>query len=70
MIERIDKNLCDYCQICFRICPTDVFRLVPERREIRIAYPEDCQTCFACEIDCPQDAIRVAPARTPRVGPW
>ena len=47
-----------------------VFRTLPEKRLVRIAYPEDCQTCFACELDCPEGAIYVGPMRKPRVQAW
>ena len=70
MIERIDEQKCDGCNICFEICPCDVFRLVPDKRRVRIAYRDDCQTCFACELGCPEGAIYVGPMRKPRVQAW
>lgn len=70
MIDTLDEERCTGCNICFDICPCDVFRPIPEQRLVRIAYRDDCQTCFACELDCPEDAISVGPLRKPRVQAW
>jgi len=70
MIDCIDEQKCSGCEICFHVCPCDVFRLVPGEHLVRIAYRDDCQTCFACELDCPEDAIYVGPMRKPRPQPW
>lgn len=61
MIEVLSEERCTGCDICVRICPTNVFDLtggVPV-----IARQVDCQTCFQCEAYCPADAIFVAPFR-------
>ena len=70
MIDSIDEQRCNGCNICIKVCPCDVFRLVPGQRRARIAYRDDCQTCFACELDCPELAIDVGPMRKPRAQPW
>ena len=70
MIGSLDEQKCSGCEICFNVCPCDVFRHVEGERLVRIAYPEDCQTCFACELDCPENAIDVAPMRKPRRQAW
>jgi NAD-dependent dihydropyrimidine dehydrogenase PreA subunit len=70
MIESLDEQKCSGCDICFNVCPCDVFRTLPEKRLVRIAYPEDCQTCFACELDCPEAAIYVGPMRKHRRQAW
>jgi NAD-dependent dihydropyrimidine dehydrogenase PreA subunit len=70
MIESLDDEKCTGCEICFNVCPCDVFRILRDKRLVRIAYREDCQTCFACELDCPEGAIRVGPMRKPRVQAW
>jgi len=64
MIEVIDAERCTECDICVRVCPTNVFDAVPGGIPV-IARHSDCQTCFQCEAWCPADAIFVSPSRTP-----
>lgn len=64
MIELISAERCTKCNICVRICPTDVFERVPGAPP-RIARQDVCQTCFMCEAHCPEDAMYVAPYRSP-----
>ncbi len=60
MISLLITERCTGCQICVRVCPTNVFEAV-HRAPPRIARPEDCQTCFLCELHCQPDALYVAP---------
>jgi NAD-dependent dihydropyrimidine dehydrogenase PreA subunit len=64
VIEIVSNTRCVACDLCVRICPTNVFDggpgVVPT-----IARQEDCQTCFMCEAYCPTDALWVAPFRDP-----
>jgi len=60
MIELISDERCIDCDICVRVCPTNVFDRVPGGHPV-IARQEDCQTCFMCELYCPADALFVAP---------
>ncbi|HEX4110438.1 MAG TPA: 4Fe-4S binding protein [Solirubrobacteraceae bacterium] len=64
MIELIDSERCTRCNICIRVCPTDVFEQLPGAPP-KIARQDVCQTCFMCEIHCPDDAMYVAPLREP-----
>lgn len=64
MIEVLDPDRCTSCDICVRICPTNVFDEVDGGIPV-IARHSDCQTCFQCEAWCPADAIFVSPSRTP-----
>ena len=64
MIEVLSPERCTSCDICVRICPTNVFDAVEGGIPV-IARHSDCQTCFQCEAYCPADAIFVAPSRTP-----
>lgn len=60
MIEIVSVTRCIECDICVKVCPTNVFDAtdgVPA-----IARQDDCQTCFLCEIYCPTDALYVAEA--------
>jgi NAD-dependent dihydropyrimidine dehydrogenase PreA subunit len=60
VIELVNAERCTNCDICVRICPTNVFDAVPESPPV-IARQADCQTCFMCELYCPEDALYVAP---------
>jgi NAD-dependent dihydropyrimidine dehydrogenase PreA subunit len=60
MIELVSEGRCIACDICVKICPTNVFEAVPGGAPV-IARQSDCQTCFMCELYCPVDALYVAP---------
>jgi len=60
MIELVSESRCIRCDICVRVCPTNVFDAVPDAAPV-IARQEDCQTCFMCELYCPTNALFVAP---------
>lgn len=63
MIEVLSRDRCIDCDICVRVCPTNVFDKRPGAPVI--ARQEDCQTCYQCEAYCPVAAIYVAPLRIP-----
>lgn len=60
MIKFVSEDRCIKCNLCVRVCPTDVFDKVSDSIPI-IARQEDCQTCFICELYCPVDALYVSP---------
>jgi len=60
VIELVSESRCIACDICVRVCPTNVFDAVPGAAPV-IARQEDCQTCFMCELYCPTNALFVAP---------
>ena len=64
MIELVSEDRCIRCDVCIRVCPTNVFDRGPGRLPL-IARQGDCQTCFMCEAWCPTDALFVAPQTTP-----
>jgi NAD-dependent dihydropyrimidine dehydrogenase PreA subunit len=59
VIEVIDAERCTSCNICVRVCPTNVFDKTDSIPVI--ARQDDCQTCFLCELYCPDDALFVSP---------
>lgn len=61
MIEILSLERCIECNICVKVCPTNVFSLEPNGAP-SIARQADCQTCFLCEAYCPVDALYVAPS--------
>jgi NAD-dependent dihydropyrimidine dehydrogenase PreA subunit len=60
MIELVLADRCTTCDICVKVCPTNVFDAVPDAPPV-IARQSDCQTCFMCELYCPVDALYVDP---------
>ncbi|HEV7722068.1 MAG TPA: ferredoxin family protein [Iamia sp.] len=64
MIEVISGERCIDCDLCVKVCPTDVFDAVEGDHPV-IARQGDCQTCFLCEAYCPVDAMFVAPTTDP-----
>jgi NAD-dependent dihydropyrimidine dehydrogenase PreA subunit len=64
MIELVSEDRCIKCDVCIRICPTNVFDHGEDRLPV-IKHQDACQTCFMCEAWCPTDALFVAPQTTP-----
>ncbi|HWH96508.1 MAG TPA: ferredoxin family protein [Baekduia sp.] len=64
MIELVSQERCIGCDVCIRVCPTNVFERGEDRIPV-IVRQEDCQTCFMCEAWCPVDALFVAPLTEP-----
>jgi len=60
MIELVSASRCIECNLCVKVCPTNVFDEVEGAAPV-IARKSDCQTCFMCEAYCPVDALYVAP---------
>ena len=54
----IDPKLCNFCGICYNICPQDVFSFDDKRKQAPgVAYPRECWYCGACVVDCPKGAV-------------
>lgn len=64
MIELVSRRRCIGCDVCIRVCPTNVFDRGGDRVPV-IARQADCQSCFMCEAWCPADALFVAPQLQP-----
>jgi NAD-dependent dihydropyrimidine dehydrogenase PreA subunit len=60
MIELVSASRCISCNICVKVCPTNVFDARDDAAPV-IARQNDCQTCFLCEAYCPVDALFVSP---------
>lgn len=52
----INKNTCNLCQACFRLCPTNVFAVENGQITINAKY---CVDCKLCEDVCREKAIKV-----------
>ena len=58
---RFDPDICNGCNSCVEVCPTDVMMPNPEKGKPPIVlYPEECWFCGGCVEECPNDgAIRM-----------
>ena len=50
----VDKDKCDGCEECVKICPTDVFDVFHKCDPVR---PENCLGCGTCVAVCKSNAI-------------
>ena len=64
MIEIVSAERCTKCDICIKVCPTNVFERGADGVPV-LARQQDCQTCFMCEAYCPEEALFVAHPVTP-----
>ncbi len=68
----IDSELCNFCGICYDICPQNVFAVPATSQDGSpampagnleapplVAYPQECWYCGGCVVDCPTDAIHL-----------
>ncbi|ALC81240.1 MULTISPECIES: 4Fe-4S binding protein [Bacillus] len=60
MIEVLLEDRCIECNLCVKVCPTNVFDKRQEESPV-ISRKDDCQTCYMCELYCPVSALYVAP---------
>lgn len=59
MIEVVSAERCIKCDICIKVCPTNVFDRGDDGLPV-IARQSDCQTCLMCEAYCPEEAVFVS----------
>jgi Na+-translocating ferredoxin:NAD+ oxidoreductase RNF subunit RnfB len=53
----IDPKVCNGCNCCVQICPSDIYMPNPEKSKPPIImYPEECWYCGCCLMECPLHA--------------
>lgn len=58
---KFDPILCNGCNSCVEVCPTDVMMPHPEKEKPPIVlYPEECWFCAACIEECGTGALSMA----------
>lgn len=53
---KIDKDKCNNCGVCKRLCPTNSIEKTQEHHKINQSL---CLVCIKCSDNCRQDAIKV-----------
>ena len=51
----VDPELCDACESCVEVCPTDAITV----HETAVVNPDECNECQACADECPSEAITI-----------
>ena len=52
---KFNPQVCNGCNSCVEVCPTDVMMPNPEKKQPPIVlYPEECWFCGACVEECPR----------------
>jgi NAD-dependent dihydropyrimidine dehydrogenase PreA subunit len=67
VIEFIVDDICNGCNKCVEVCPTDALDFAVAGGTPIIARQVDCTSCMNCELYCPTDAIYVSPLKDPDV---
>ncbi len=55
MYPRIEFDLCEDCEVCVEVCPSEVYRT--GENAVEVAFPEECIECGACVEQCPAECI-------------
>ncbi len=53
----IDKEKCNSCGLCVKLCPGDLEALDPKTKKAFISDNDDCWNCLVCVKHCPTQAI-------------
>ena len=52
---KFNPAICNGCNLCVEVCPTDVMMPNPEKEKPPIVlYPEECWFCAGCVEECPK----------------
>ena len=58
----VDSKKCDYCGICFKLCPTgSLFEYKKDGKDYLLQNPSECTKCGLCLKSCPQKALSYSP---------
>lgn len=53
----IDKEICNGCETCVDVCPTEAITM---EDEIAVVNEEECTDCGTCVEECPNEAISLS----------
>jgi ferredoxin len=61
-VPRLDESLCNYCDACMNLCPTNALQFIPSEENNHPEYhlnPEKCNGCGICKGVCDLKAISI-----------
>jgi ferredoxin len=50
----VNRELCNACEECTEVCPTEAIVMVDGKAKVDV---DECTDCYACVDACPEDAI-------------
>ena len=53
----LERDLCNGCGLCLKVCPREVLTL--ENKRAAITDRDACMECGACALNCPTQALSV-----------
>jgi formate hydrogenlyase subunit 6/NADH:ubiquinone oxidoreductase subunit I len=54
-VVEFNPDICNGCNLCVEVCPTDVMMPNPEKKKPPIVlYAEECWYCGGCVEECPR----------------
>ncbi len=55
----VDKQKCNSCGICVRVCPQMILEIPEKKAPAQVTDVSQCMGCFGCEDECKEGAIRL-----------
>ena len=54
-----DRDACNGCKLCLKVCPSRAIEFIPEKKKIKI-YISRCIFCSQCNDICPKDCLNMS----------
>ena len=54
-----DRDACNGCKLCLKVCPSRAIEFIPEKKKIKI-HISRCIFCSKCNDICPKDCLNMS----------